>query len=234
MPLGYARPVERMSSLVVLAIAVACGPQVAIEADFSTDVGTGTSGAQESSTGGQGSTRTTGADDDAPGSPVTTAAMTTSAPDPASTSDTGPAPGTSEDTAPGDTSDEGPVGCEPPCRPGERCIAGICFGEPDDTGGGWCPAWGKGGNYDSCFAGDDVCDGGICIVDDPMDPGFATCTPLGCTDVCDCPEPLEQGTLVCDVITTDMQTGCFFTCGGGNGCPPGMICLPGFVCAWPR
>lgn len=211
-------------------VAAACGPSISLEPGADT----GSSGAGGSNADGEISTSSSGAHDGVPGSPVTTDAMTTSVPEPSTTGATGPAPGSTEDTAPGDTSDDGPVSCEPPCPLGQECIAGICFGEPSDTEAGGCPAWGESGNYEPCFdAGSDACDGGICITDDPRNPGFATCTALGCTDVCDCPDPGDLGgTLVCDVITADMQTGCFFTCGGGGECPPGMTCLAGFVCGW--
>jgi hypothetical protein len=138
-------------------------------------------------------------------------------------------------TTPDDTTDGG-GDCDPPCLPGQECIAGNCFGEPDTTGP-LCEMWGESGSYGDCVAmGNAVCMGAPCVSDNPQAPTAGACAQLGCTDVCDCPDPaasgIEGGTLVCDTLTADMQNGCFFDCSGGAECPDGMNCLGGFFCAW--
>lgn len=200
-------------------VAAACGPQVTLDSTSETGSDSGSGGVDGSRPGGEASSRGGGGDDGGPGSAVTSDAMPTS----------GPAPGSSGDTAPGDTTSD-PATCDPPCRPGEVCIAGLCFRDPDDT----CVAWGEDGNYADCVAGGPrVCDGAACILDNPSAPTAGACAVLGCTDVCDCPDPGDMtGTLVCEPLTGDEQNGCFFSCEAGTACPPGMDCLGGFFCSW--
>jgi hypothetical protein len=140
---------------------------------------------------------------------------------------------TTDPTDPTDATTTGVPGCVPECLPGQSCIAGNCVGEPETTGY-MCDTWGAG-NYNDCVGAGESCEGGSCISDNPMNPSAGACAVLGCTDVCDCPDPseFEGGLLVCDNLTADMQNGCFFTCADGNECPTGLTCLGGFFCAYP-
>ena len=172
-------------------------------------------------TEGTGTGTPTGGDDGMT-SPVTSANTPTPMTD--GPEDTGPTPDSSGDGA----------ACDPPCAQGQQCIAGECFGDKETTGP-LCDVWGMNGNYADCVGGES-CAGAACVSDNPMAPTAGACAQLGCMDVCDCPDPaasgIEGGTLVCDVLTGDMQNGCFFDCSGGAECPDGMVCLGGFFCAY--
>lgn len=161
-------------------------------------------------------------DDGSMSSPATSATMTMSGDD-----TTG-----SPTTTPTDESSTGGDDCDPPCLPGQECIAGNCFGDPEPTGGPMCEMWGMNGNYADCIGGES-CNGASCVSDNPDNPTVGACAQLGCMDVCDCPDPGDlEGTLVCDTLTADMQNGCYFSCEGGADCPEGMTCLGGFFCGW--
>lgn len=209
----------------VLLGALACGPQVVLEDDAGGDSGTSGGG---TSAGGASSV-TVGGSSGPPGTSaaVTSAAVTT---DPITTTTT--VTTTGNDDVVDEVTGPDPGFCEPPCRPGQECIAGICFGEPTDTEGG-CDTWGGEGSYGPCAGLDADCEGAACIVDDRQSPTIAACSLLGCRSVCDCPDPGDlEGVLVCDELTGDGQHGCFFTCAGGNRCPAGMTCFADAFCGW--
>ncbi|MBL4687762.1 MAG: hypothetical protein JKY37_24435, partial [Nannocystaceae bacterium] len=141
----------------------------------------------------------------------------------------------SEDDGPDTGSDE----CDPPCGPGDSCVAGVCFptgggttGSPEchDVDGEYAQCLGVGnaidtsdcgGNAPTCLTGGDPVIVGVCAITE-------------CVDECDCPAAPVTGTAV--AACGDIAGGgnlCHIDCADGSTCPTGMECFAEIACVWP-
>jgi len=141
-----------------------------------------------------------------------------------------------------DTTD-GPPLCDPPCFPGQVCIAGVCFDDPDATTGEecgffaiWLPCLEPDGT-----PVDEACmdPGAICLADGGpggMPATVGICAYTDCIDECDCPQApptADTPTVSCQDVTGTGQNECILDCSSGEECPPGMDCFAGFICIYP-
>lgn len=122
--------------------------------------------------------------------------------------------------------------------------AGNCF--LDCSGGAGCPV-----DY-SCFAGllcipfiapppvplygdcvnsDQMCDGGVCVLDNAMAPTLGVCI-AQCIDVGDCPDPGGGFSAECIPVIPGPSS-CVIDCMPGGVCPNGMDCFQDDFCVWP-
>ncbi len=135
----------------------------------------------------------------------------------------------------------GSAACDPPCDPGDSCVAGTCFPSGTDGGSTTGPmeCHDVEGEYVECLGVGNAVDtsdcGGnmpICITGgDPVIVGV--CSVSECVDECDCPAAPAGATAVaaCDAITGDDNL-CYLDCAAGT-CPTGMECFADLACLWP-
>lgn len=111
-----------------------------------------------------------------------------------------------------------------PCPAGQDCVADVLCAYID-------PAVGVPTHGDCVNVPDALCDDGVCVVDDPGDPGAGVCMEQ-CDFVEDCPDGPPGGAVACDEILADGNSYCYLDC-ADNPCPVGMICLADIACLWP-
>jgi hypothetical protein len=65
-------------------------------------------------------------------------------------------------------------------------------------------------------------------------PQTGVCTPEGCRDAADCPEPPPGGTalVTCLDANADGLDDCRIDCSQGEQCPTGMECFSDEICVW--
>lgn len=73
-------------------------------------------------------------------------------------------------------------------------------------------------------------EGSFCL----LVPQTGVCTPEGCRDAADCPEPPPGGTapVTCLDANADGTDDCRIDCSQGEQCPTGMECFSAEICVW--
>ncbi|MBX7077703.1 MAG: choice-of-anchor J domain-containing protein [Nannocystaceae bacterium] len=110
------------------------------------------------------------------------------------------------------------------CPDGMYCFAGtLCFWGEEPQGVG---------PYGDCVNPQAMCDGGVCIVDDTMNPTVGVCGE-NCTDATDCSAaPGGTAPPACIDLSGMGDNFCVLDCSGGEMCPDGMICVGNNLCIW--
>jgi hypothetical protein len=113
----------------------------------------------------------------------------------------------------------GGVTCDPPCEPGQECVAGQCFDPPGESSSGDPPPMSS--DYGSC----DMCAAGEMPVGIMGLDGFCFCSPA--CDGMTCPAPNEGDAMpVCALgfEKGEPPTQCALVCTTMEDCPMGASC----------